>query len=142
MTSPHEPSVLSPNHGTLILYQAKDGQTTLDVQLKDKTVWLTQVQMVELFQRDKRTVSEHIRNIFREGELSEEAVVRKFRTTADDVKTYQMNFYNLDIIISVGYRVKSKCGTQFRIWATSVLKDHLIKGLHPQSAPPGGKRCP
>ena len=117
-----------PNHGTIILYQAKDGQTTLDVQLKDETVWLTQVQMVELFQRDKRTVSEHIRNIFREGELSEEAVVRKFRTTADDGKTYQTNFYNLDIIISVGYRVKSKRGTQFRIWATSVLKDHLIKG--------------
>jgi prophage maintenance system killer protein len=112
----------------VVLYQTKDGQTTLDVQLRDETVWLTQAQMVELFQRDKRTVSEHIRNVFKEGELNEEAVVRKSRTTAADGKSYRTAAYNLDVIISVGYRVKSKRGTQFRFWATSVLKDYLIKG--------------
>jgi prophage maintenance system killer protein len=128
MTLSHEPSVLPPDHGTIVLYQAKDGHTTLDVQLKDETVWLTQAQMVELFQRDKRTVSEHIRNIFKEGELFEEAVVRKSRTTAADGKSYQTAWYSLDVIISVGYRVKSQRGTQFRIWATSVLKDYLVRG--------------
>ena len=128
MTLPHEPSELSSDHGKIVLYQAKDGQTTLDVQLKDETVWLTQAQMVELFQRDKRTVSEHIRNIFKEGELTEKAVVRKSRTTAADGKSYQTAWYNLDVIISVGYRVKSQRGTQFRIWATSVLKDYLVRG--------------
>jgi len=112
----------------IVLYQTKDGQTTLDVQLRDETVWLTQAQMVELFQRDKRTVSEHIRNIFKEGELNEEAVVRKSRTTAADGKSYCTAAYNLDVVISVGYRVKSQRGTQFRIWATSVLKEYLIKG--------------
>lgn len=114
--------------GEIILYQSKNGQATLDVHLKDETVWLTQAQMVDLFQRDKRTISEHIRNVFKEGELVEEAVVRKFRITAADGKSYLTNFYNLDVIISVGYRVKSQCGTQFRIWATCVLKDHIIHG--------------
>ncbi len=114
--------------GELIVYQSGNGQSAVDVQLKDETVWLSQAQMTELFQRNKRTVSEHIRNIFKEGELEEKAVVRKFRTTASDSKSYQTNFYNLDVIISVGYRVKSQQGTQFRIWATSVLKDHLVKG--------------
>ena len=128
MTLPHEPSELSADHGKIVLYQAKDGQTALDVQLKDETVWLTQAQMVELFQRDKRTVSEHIRNIFKEGELTEKVVVRKSRTTAADGKSYQTAWYNLDVIISVGYRVKSQRGTQFRIWATSVLKDYLVRG--------------
>lgn len=84
--------------------------------------------MVELFQRNKRTVSEHIRNTFKEGELDESAVVRKFRTTAADGKDYQANFYNLDVIISLGYPLKSQQETQFRIWATSILKDHLVKG--------------
>lgn len=128
MTFPTEYQGPSPNHGTITLYQIEDGQTTLDVQLKDETVWLTQAQMVELFQRDKRTVSEHIRNIFKEGELEEEAVVRKSRTTAADGKKYQTASYNLDVIISVGYRVKSQRGTQFRIWATSVLKEYLVRG--------------
>ena len=114
--------------GEIILYQSEDGHTSMDVKLKDETVWLTQTQMVELFQRDKRTVSEHIRNVFKEGELFEEAVVRNFRTTASDGKSYLTNFYNLDVIISVGYRVKSKRGTQFRIWATTILKDHLVRG--------------
>jgi prophage maintenance system killer protein len=114
--------------GEIVLYQSEDGQAALDVHLKNETVWLTQAQMVELFQRDKRTVSEHIRNVFKEGELFEEAVVRKSRTTASDGKSYRMNFYNLDVIISVGYRVKSQRGTQFRIWATTILKDHLVRG--------------
>jgi prophage maintenance system killer protein len=119
---------VQPDHGNIILYKSKDGQEVVDVHLADETVWLNQAQMTELFQRNKRTVSEHIRNVFQEGELDEAAVVRKFRTTAADGKSYQTNFYNLDVIISVGYRVKSKSGTQFRSWATSVLKDHLVKG--------------
>ncbi len=114
--------------GDIVLYQSEDGQAAMDVHLKDETVWLTQAQMVELFERDKRTVSEHIRNVFKEGELHEQAVVRKFRTTAADGKSYKVSFYNLDVIISVGYRIKSQRGTQFRIWATSILKDHLVRG--------------
>ena len=120
---------MEPDLGNIIiLYKSADGQEAVDVHLADETVWLNQAQMAELFQRNKRTVSEHIRNVFKEGELDEKAVVRNFRTTADDGKSYQTNFYNLDVIISVGYRVKSKRGTQFRIWATSILKDHLVKG--------------
>lgn len=120
--------------GELILYRTEDGSSSLDVQLVDETVWLSQGQMADLFERNKRTVSEHIRNIFREEELEEKAVVRKFRTTASDGKQYTTTFYNLDVIISVGYRVKSKRGTQFRIWATTVLKQHLVQGytLHRQ----------
>ncbi len=114
--------------GGLILYQSDDGQTTVDVQLQDETVWLSQAQMVELFQKTKQNVSLHIRNLFREGELQEEAVVKESLTTGSDGKRYKVKFYNLDVIISVGYRVKSQSGTQFRIWATSVLKDHLVKG--------------
>ncbi|MFH0995351.1 MAG: virulence protein RhuM/Fic/DOC family protein [Pseudomonadota bacterium] len=117
------------NSGAIILYQTEDGQTSVEVRLEAETVWLTQQQMVELFHRDKRTISEHIRNIFKEGELIEEAVVRKFRTTAFDGKSYLTNSYNLDVIISVGYRVKSQRGTQFRVWATSVLKDYLVQGF-------------
>jgi prophage maintenance system killer protein len=128
MALSHEQQIISADHGTIVLYQAEDGQTTLDVRLRDETVWLTQAQMVELFQRDKRTVSEHIRNVFKEGELNEEAVVRKSRTTAADGKSYRTAAYNLDVIISVGYRVKSQRGTQFRIWAASVLKDYLVRG--------------
>jgi hypothetical protein len=114
--------------GEIVLYQSEDGQAAMDVHLKDETVWLSQAQMVELFERDKRTVSEHIRNVFKEEELREQAVVRKFRTTAADGKGYKVSFYNLDVIISVGYRIKSKRGTQFRIWATTILKDHLVRG--------------
>lgn len=116
------------NQGNILLYETDDGQDVVEVHLADETVWLNQAQMTELFQRNKRTVSEHIRNVFKEGELEEKAVVRNFRTTAADGKSYQTYFYNLDVIISVGYRIKSKRGTQFRIWATSVLKDHLVKG--------------
>ena len=110
------------------LYQTADGRTKIDVKLENETVWLTQTQLCLLFDKSKSTISEHISNIFKEGELVEESVVRNFRTTATDGKPYDTKFYNLDVIISVGYRVKSQRGTQFRIWANSVLKDYLIKG--------------
>lgn len=114
--------------GDIVIYRTEDGQLALEVQLKEETVWMNQAQMVELFQRDKRTVSEHIRNVFKEGELTEAAVVRESRTTAADGKDYRTKHYNLDVIISVGYRIKSLRGTQFRIWATRVLREHLVKG--------------
>lgn len=119
----------SLNMGEVLLYQTADGKTWIDVKLQDETVWLTHGQMAELFQKDKRTVSEHILNIFKEGELDEGSVVRKFRRTASDDKNYMTNVYDLDVIISVGYRVKSQRGTQFRIWATQHLKEYLIKGF-------------
>ncbi|MDA3937805.1 MAG: virulence RhuM family protein [Spirochaetia bacterium] len=97
--------------------------------MENETVWLTQGQMSELFDKNKRTISEHIGNIFKDGELNEKSVVRNFRTTANDGKSYDTNYYNLDVIISVGYRVKSQQGTQFRIWATDRLKEYIIKGL-------------
>ena len=114
--------------GELVVYQTEDGQTSVDVRLEEETVWLSQGQMVELFQKTKQNISLHIRNIFREGELQEDAVVKEYLTTASDGKHYKIKLYNLDVIISVGYRVKSPQGTRFRIWATSVLKDHLVKG--------------
>jgi prophage maintenance system killer protein len=116
------------NNEQIIIYQTESGETQIDVRLEQDSVWLSQAQMVELFDRDKRTISEHIGKIFKEGELQEGAVVRKFRTTASDGKTYEVNQYNLDVIISVGYRVKSARGTQFRIWANNVLKQYLIQG--------------
>jgi hypothetical protein len=109
---------------SLLLYQTEDGQTKIEVRLQDETVWMNQAQLCELFDKDKRTISEHIQNIFKEKELIEEAVVRKFRTTASDGKSYQITYYNLDVIISVGYRVSSHRGTQFRIWATQRLKEY------------------
>jgi len=115
--------------GEILIYQNQDGNIKIDVRLEDETVWLTQLQMGVLFGKDKRTVSEHIKNIFTEGELEENSVVRNFRTTASDGKNYDTNFYNLDVIISVGYRVKSPQGTQFRIWATQRLKEFIIKGF-------------
>jgi len=114
--------------GEIILYQSKDGRAALDVHLQDETVWLTQAQMVDLFQKTKQNISLHIRNIFKEGELKAVSVVKEHLTTASDGKQYKIRYYNLDVIISVGYRVKSKRGTQFRIWATSILKDHLVRG--------------
>jgi prophage maintenance system killer protein len=114
--------------GEIIIYQAPDGTTDLDVRLENETVWLTQAQMVELFGRDKSVISRHIRNIYSEGELDGVSVVAKFATTAADGKIYQVEYYNLDVIISVGYRVKSQRGTQFRIWANKVLKEYLVKG--------------
>ena len=116
------------DHGQIILYQTDDGQTALDVHLQGETVWLTLNQMADLFDRDKSVISRHLRNIFQAGELVKKAVVAKNATTAADGKTYQVEWYSLDAIISVGYRVNSKRGTQFRIWATNVLRDHLIQG--------------
>jgi len=113
----------------IVIYQTKDGQTKLDVCLEDETVWLTQMQICELFKKSKATVSEHISSIYKERELDENSVVRKFRTTAADGKAYDTKYYNLDMIISVGYRVKSIQGTQFRIWATQRIKEYLIKGF-------------
>lgn len=112
----------------IILYKTKDGKTEIEVNLENETVWLSQKQMAELFSKDVRTINEHIKNVFKEGELKQNSVIRKFRITASDGKSYETNFYNLDVIISVGYRVKSFNGTQFRIWATNVLKQYLIKG--------------
>jgi len=114
--------------GQIQIFQSADGQIQLDVSLDQETVWLSQAQMVALFDKNKRTISEHIRNIFKDGELAEESVVRKFRITAADGKDYDTNHYNLDVAISVGYRVKSLRGVQFRQWATRVLKQHLVEG--------------
>jgi len=113
----------------ILIYQNPTGNIKIDVRLEDETVWLTQKLMAELFDKSKKTISEHINNIFKEGELDEIAVVRNFRTTASDGKSYNTKYYNLDVIISVGYRVKSKQGTQFRIWATQRLKEYIIKGF-------------
>jgi hypothetical protein len=112
----------------ILLYLAEDGETRLEVQLDHETVWLTQKQMAELFAKNVRTVNEHVLNVFKEGELDESSVIRKFRITAADGKSYITAHYNLDVIISVGYRVKSLQGTRFRQWATRVLHDHLVRG--------------
>ena len=112
----------------VLLYQSPDGQIQLDVQLDHDTVWLTQAQMVELFATSKQNVSLHVRNLFKEQELDEKAVVKESLTTAFDGKSYRTNYYNLDVIISVGYRVKSKRGTSFRQWATQVLRQYLVQG--------------
>jgi hypothetical protein len=113
----------------LLIYQTQDGSTKIQVQLTDNTVWLTQADMVELFQTTKQNISLHIKNIFAEGELDEDSVVKEYLTTAADGKNYRTKGYNLDVIISVGYRVKSLRGTQFRIWATERLREYLIKGF-------------
>lgn len=113
----------------LLMYTTEDGLTKIEATFVNDTVWLSMEQMSELFQRDKSTISRHIKNIFAEGELNRESVVAKFATTASDGKTYQVDYYNLDVIISVGYRVKSLRGTQFRIWATNILKEYMQKGF-------------
>ena len=113
----------------MILYQSEDGQTKVEVRMEGETVWLTLNQLAELFQRDKSVISRHIKNVFEEGELLPGSVVAKFATTAADGKTYQVDYYNLDMIISVGYRVNSHRGTQFRIWATGRLREYIIKGF-------------
>lgn len=112
----------------IIIYTAKNGQVNLEVELKEETVWLNQNQMADLFAKNRKTITEHIQNVFKEGELDKNSVCRKFQHTAEDGKKYNVIFYNLDVIISVGYRVKSLQGTQFRIWANKILKDYLIKG--------------
>jgi len=113
----------------IILFQTDDGRTRIDVRMVDETVWLSLDQIAELFQRDKSTISRHLANLFSEGELERGSVVAEFATTASDGKTYQVTYYNLDVIISVGYRVKSLRGTQFRRWALGVLKEYLTKGF-------------
>lgn len=118
----------SPKNSILI-YTTEDGLTKIDTTFDGDTVWLSIDQMAELFQRDKSTISRHIKNIFAEGELERDSVVAKFATTASDGKTYQVDHYNLDVIISVGYRVKSHRGTQFRIWAMGILKEYMKKGF-------------
>lgn len=115
--------------GQLLIYHTDGSATDIEVRLEGETVWLTQAQMVELFDSSKSNLSEHIKHIFEEGELDEESVVRKFRTTATDGKRYLVTHYNLDMIISLGYRVKSKTATQFRKWATDRLKEYLVKGF-------------
>ncbi len=122
---------LTLNHSdsnSVVVYHSEDGAIQLTVQLSEETVWLTQQQMMALFETSKQNVSLHINNIFREGELVKSAVVKDYLTTAADGKNYRVQYYNLDVIISVGYRVKSKRGTQFRQWANQVLKDYLLRG--------------
>lgn len=117
------------NLGEVLIYQTEDGLTKIETKLEKDTVWLSLDQMAELFQRDKSTVSRHIKNVFEQGELERNSVVANFATTASDGKTYNVDYYNLDVIISVGYRVKSLRGTQFRRWATERLKEYMIKGF-------------
>lgn len=121
-------SVTNPN-SQFLLYQSSDGQTKVQVKMMGETVWLTQKQMAELFQTTKQNISLHIQNIFSEGELEENSVIKEFLTTAIDGKRYKTQYYNLDMIISVGYRVNSIRGTQFRIWATKRLREYIIKGF-------------
>jgi hypothetical protein len=113
----------------ILLYQTDDGQTAIEVTLKDADVWLTQAQMADLFQREKSVISRHIRNVFETNELKETSVVAKNATTAADGKTYQTTYYSLDMVISVGYRVNSHRGTQFRVWATDKLRQYIMKGF-------------
>ena len=120
------PEKLSPQNTDLIMYQTEDGVTRIEVRLENETVWLTQAQLAELFQRDRSVITKHIRNIFSEGELDEKSNVQILHIANSDKP---VTFYSLDVIISVGYRVKSLRGTQFRIWANSVLKEYLIKGV-------------
>jgi len=125
---------MPPENSKIVIYTTDDGQTKLQVKIEDETVWLTQDQMAELFDKGRTTITEHIQNAFKEGELDEKAVCREFRRTGSDGKDYVVKHYNLDVIISVGYRVKSLRGTQFRIWATQVLRDcHSRESGNPES---------
>jgi len=122
----------NPNASPLILYQTEDGRTRLQVRLEGQTVWLSLNQMAELFQRDKSVISKHLKNVFEEGELKQEATVAKFATVqleGDSAVSRDIEFYHLDAIIAVGYRVKSHRGTQFRTWATQRLREYIVKGF-------------
>jgi hypothetical protein len=114
---------------SIILYQTEDGRMRIQCWFEAETIWLTQKLMAELFKKDVRTINEHIQNILAEGELAEESVIRKFRITAADGKSYETQHYNLEVVIAVGYRVKSTRGTQFRQWATARLNEYLVKGF-------------
>jgi toxin-antitoxin system, toxin component, fic family len=126
---------MNMKNGEIVIYKSEDGNIKVDVLFEGETVWLTQSQISDLFGKSRSTISEHIKNIFEEGELQEEVVVRKIRNTTqhgaieDKIQTHEVNYYNLDVIISVGYRVKSQQGTQFRIWATQRLREYIIKGF-------------
>ena len=113
----------------IIIYQTDDGKTKLEVKFEGRTAWLTQDEIAELFDRGRSTIAEHLQNVFREGELNKNSVCREFRRTGTDGKGYTVKYYNLEVIISIGYRVKSLRGTQFRIWATQRLEEYIIKGF-------------
>jgi len=119
--------VIKEAGGEFLLYQTEDGRIRIETRMQEETVWLTQDQMAQLFGKAKSTINEHIKNIFKEGELVEEQVMRKFGIS--EFSTKPTHYYNLDVIISVGYRVKSLRGTQFRIWATQRLREYIIKGF-------------
>ena len=121
--------VEQPDKGEIVIYQTDDGASQLDVRLENESVWITADQMAELFQRDKSTISRHIKNVFESGELQENSVVAFFATTAADNKVYNVAYYNLDVIISVGYRVNSIRGVQFRQWATKRIHEYIVKGF-------------
>lgn len=120
---------IKEKHGDIIIYQTNDGKSQINVTIEDESVWLTQAQLCQLYQSSKANVSEHIKNIFAEGELEAESVVRKSRTTGSDGKSYNVSHYNLDMIISLGYRITSSIATQFRRWATERLREYMIKGF-------------
>ena len=126
---------MTEDKGQILLYQTPDGESRIEVRLQDETVWLSLDQMAELFQRNKSTISRHIKNVFEEGELEKDVVVAKFATTTQHgaiegkTQTHEVDYYNLDMIISVGYRVHSYRGVQFRMWATRVLKEYIVKGF-------------
>lgn len=117
------------NESNIVLYETEDGKVCVDVKLKDETIWLTQKSMAELFEIDRTVITKHLKNIFLDNELNKNEVCAKFAHTATDGKNYQTEFYNLDAIIAVGYRVNSKKATKFRIWATDILKEYIIKGF-------------
>ncbi|MCO6488277.1 MAG: virulence RhuM family protein [Phaeodactylibacter sp.] len=121
----------------VIHYTTEEGAVAIEVNLRDETVRLSLNQLVVLFERDKSVLSRHIRNIFQEGELERDSVIANFATTAADGKTYQVDYYNLDVIISVGYRVKSRRGTNFRIWAPRVLRNHLLENARREAVGKG-----
>jgi hypothetical protein len=125
----NEANLPSQAIGELVIYQTEDGQSRIECKLVEQTIWLSQAQMGELFDRSKQTISEHLQNIFSEGELNELSVVRNFRTTAADGKPYDVIHYNLEAVLAVGFRVKSKRGTQFRRWANTQLKELIVKGF-------------
>ena len=120
---------LPVNNSQFLIYQTENGETKIDVRFQDETVWLTQKTMAELFQTTKQNISLHLSNIFKEGELDEKSVVKEFLTTAADGKKYKTKFYNLDAIISVGYRIKSHVATKFRQWATQRIREYIVKGF-------------
>lgn len=120
---------MQKSNSEMLIYQADDGTTKISVRFENENVWLTQAQLVELYQSSKANVSEHIKHIFEEGELDKISTVRNFRTVAANGKTYNMEYYNLDMIISLGYRIKSRTATKFRQWATDRLKEYIIKGF-------------